>query len=80
MIGSTRPTTYSNNSNENENLFSFRYWMRILYNVSIHVALSGLTCFVTYICFYKGIVLFSWHPTLMLTGVSNKEKFSESIC
>lgn len=66
-IGSTRPT---NSILANENGFSFRYWLRVLYNVSIHVALSGLTCFVTYICFYKGIVLFSWHPTLMLIGVS----------
>jgi len=69
LLDATRPTNYTNNySNENENVFGFRYWLRVLYNVSVHAALSGLILFVTYICFYEGTVLFSWHPSLMLIG------------
>lgn len=68
LLGSTPPTNYSNSANENGNQFSFRYWLSVSYNVSVHIALIALTSFVTYICFYKGTVLFSWHPTLMLIG------------
>lgn len=38
-------------------------------NVLVHAVLVGLTAFVTYISFYKGVVLFTWHPPLMLLGV-----------
>lgn len=38
-------------------------------NIGVHAILAGFTAFVTYLCFYRGIVLFSWHPPLMLLGV-----------
>ncbi|KAJ6646071.1 putative transmembrane reductase [Pseudolycoriella hygida] len=66
--GSERHRNYSNNATEYPNSFSYRYWLSVWYNVTVHAALSAVTCFVTYICFYKGMVLFSWHPTLMLIG------------
>lgn len=42
----------------------------LIINTSVHIVLLAFTFFVTYISFYKGIVLFSWHPPLMLLGVS----------
>lgn len=47
-----------------------RLALRYVPNVAVHALLVGFTAYVTYISFYKGVVLFSWHPPLMLLGVS----------
>lgn len=49
-------------------------------NVLVHALLVGLTAFVTYISFYKGVVLFTWHPPLMLLGVRASYRLSGTTC
>jgi Ca2+/H+ antiporter len=41
-----------------------------LINCLIHLLLFGVTSYITYKCFDKAVVLFSWHPTFMMVGVS----------
>lgn len=45
-------------------------WKTMLYNSAIHSAIIGYTIYITIISFSNGIYLFSYHPPLMLAGVS----------
>jgi hypothetical protein len=42
----------------------------IFINGLVHLALFGITGYISLKSFEKGIVLFSWHPSFMVIGVS----------
>lgn len=54
----------------NEETSSIINYTSYLTNIIVHILIFGFTGFVTYVSFAKGVVLFSWHPPLMLIGVS----------
>lgn len=47
-------------------------WPQILYNLLIHSMIIGFSGYIGYLSFFNefGVTLFSWHPPLLLIGVS----------
>lgn len=54
----------------NEVLLTIFNCTKLLGNIIVHILMLGLTIFVTWVSFGDGVVLFAWHPTLMIIGVS----------
>lgn len=44
-------------------------WKKLLINMLNHLLVISVTIFVAYKSFQHGIVLFAWHPPLMVLGV-----------
>ena len=50
----------------------FKSIFEIVINLIVHFLLFGVSGLITFKSFQNGVTLFSWHPSLMVIGVSKR--------
>lgn len=71
-----KTTTTTRNAQQPQSTLRMLSKKLLLVNLLANFLMFAIAGFITYHCFNKATVLFSWHPTFMSIGVSNYNDYN----